>query len=200
MTVSGRIRGATAILSLALTAMLGGGCQPESSGEPPPAVAPTREAITYYGRMILVDHRGPKAQIHLAAADEPLWFSQVRDAVAFTLSPEEPGDIAAIYVTDMAQADGWAQPQHWMPAGEALYVIDSGCHGGMGALEAVPFSERDAAEAFVRLHGGEIVAWDGIPERYILERSMQAAGRPGMMGMHGEGACERLAADAGEPP
>ncbi|WP_440997427.1 nitrous oxide reductase accessory protein NosL [Arhodomonas sp. SL1] len=190
-----RIRGAVTALLCGLGTAMIVGCQPEESGRPPAAVEPTREAITYYGRMILVDHRGPKAQIHLGGADEPLWFSQVRDAVAFTLSPEESSDIAAIYVTDMARADGWAQPQQWIAAEEAVYVIDSECRGGMGALEAVPFSQREAAEAFIELHGGEPVAWDEIPADYIQERSIEAIDSPNMMGS-GEG-CERLVPEGG---
>ena len=157
-------------------------CQSEHADQPPPeAVTPDREAMTYYGRMILVDHRGPKAQIHLESRDAPLWFSQVRDAVAFTLSPEEPNDIAAIHVTDMARADGWDQPQTWMPAEEAVYVIDSERRGGMGALETVPFSERVAAEAFAAEHGGELMSWDEITEDYIFERSIKAVESPRMM-------------------
>lgn len=157
-------------------------CQSEQANQPPPeAVTPDREAMTYYGRMILVDHRGPKAQIHLASRNAPLWFSQVRDAVAFTLSPEQPNDIAAIYVTDMAKANDWNQPQQWMPAEKAIYVIDSERRGGMGALEAVPFSERAAAEAFAEARGGKLVRWDEIPQDYILDRSIKAVESPRMM-------------------
>lgn len=156
-------------------------CAPDADQPPPEPVTPDREAMTYFGRMILVDHRGPKAQIHLRSTEEPLWFSQVRDAVAFTLSPEEPSDIAAIYVTDMARADGWDQPQHWMAARDAVYVIDSERRGGMGALEAIPFSEREAAEAFIDAHGGELVNWEDIPEDYILVRSIQAVESPRML-------------------
>ncbi len=162
-------------------AMLIGGCQGGADGnERPQAVTPTREAITYYGRMILVDHHGPKAQIHLRSRESVLWFSQVRDAIAFTLSPEEPNDIAAIYVTDMGEAAGWNSPTHWVPAEEAVYVIDSDRRGGMGALEAVPFSRRQAALSFVDDHGGEIVTWADMPDDYILERSVEAVAPPAM--------------------
>jgi len=52
-------RGSRAALCLALTVVFSSGCQPQDTAGPPPAVEPTRDAITYYGRMILVDHRGP---------------------------------------------------------------------------------------------------------------------------------------------
>ncbi|WP_435103987.1 nitrous oxide reductase accessory protein NosL [Arhodomonas sp. AD133] len=175
------MRFVTRTVLVCTVAMLIGGCQGGGDGnERPEAVTPTREAITYYGRMILVDHRGPKAQIHLRSRASALWFSQVRDAIAFTLSPEEPNDIAAIYVTDMAEAAGWDSPQHWVPAREAVYVIDSDRRGGMGALEAVPFSRRQAALAFVDEHGGEIVTWADMPDAYILERSVEAVAAPAM--------------------
>ena len=175
-------------LSLAVTVLITAmllllaACQGEGADQPrAEAVSPDREAMTYYGRMILVDHRGPKAQIHLQSRDAPLWFSQVRDAAAFTRSPEEPSDIAAIYVTDMALAADWDQPQHWIDAQDATNVIDSDRRGGMGALEAVPFSKRDAAEAFATEHGGEVMSWADIPEEYIFERSIEAVESPRMM-------------------
>lgn len=134
----------------------------------PPPVTPDREAITYFGRMILVDHQGPKAQIHLESQEEPLWFPQVRDAVAFTLLPGEAKDITAVYVTDMAVSQGWDDPQVWIPAARAVYVIGSQRRGGMGAPEAVPFSDRARAEAFAADNGGRVVAWQDIPEDYVL--------------------------------
>jgi len=182
-----------AALPAILLVLLAAACGREEAAEPPAPVQPDRDALTHYGRMILVDHRGPKAQIHLTSAAEPLWFSQVRDAIAFTLSPEEPSDITAVFVTDMAQAGGWSQPDTWIPAEEAVYVIDSRCRGGMGALEAVPFSRRAAAEAFIRLHGGEIVGWDTMPAHYILRRAIEAPASPVMMGMASEAGCRRLA-------
>ncbi len=165
---------ATALMVFTLTA-----CgEEQQAAEAPPPVAPTREAVTYFGRMILVDHQGPKAQIHLESQEEPLWFPAVRDAFAFTVLPGEARDITAIYVTDMAASEGWDNPQVWVPAGSAVYVIRSDRTGGMGMPEAVPFTDRAAAEAFVADYGGEIVAWDAIPEAYVLGEGEEPA--PGM--------------------
>jgi copper chaperone NosL len=156
--------------TLALTLVLGlAACD----GEPdqaagPPAMDPTRDAMTYFGRMILVDHLGPKAQIHLKSRDEPLWFPSVRDAKAFTLLPGEPRDITAIYVTDMALSEGWDHPKTWAPAAAMTYVIEADVRGGMGAPEAVPFGAKEAADRFIADHGGRAVDWETIPEDYVL--------------------------------
>lgn len=161
-------------LVVALAAMLllaGCGDEPKSVAKPAPVV-PDREAVTYFGHMILLDHQGPKAQIMLKSAVKagtgPLWFPSVRDAVAFTKLPGEPKDIAAIYVTDMAKAESWDDPKEWIDPEKAVYVIESDRRGGMGAPETVPFSERITAEAFAQDHGGRIVAWTDIPEDYVL--------------------------------
>ena len=71
--------------------------------------------------------------------------------------------------------------QQWLPAEQAIYVIDSDRRGGMGALEAVPFSRREPAEAFVGKHGGQIVTWNEIPQDYILERSIEAVQSPSLL-------------------
>ena len=70
---------------------------------------PDRDAVGYYCSMIVVDHGGPKAQIYLDAEAKPIWFSSVRDAIAFTLLPDEPKAIAAIYVNDMGRGV-WTRP------------------------------------------------------------------------------------------
>ena len=137
----------------------------------------TRAATGYYCNMIVADHEGPKAQIFLNGAATPIWFSSVRDAVAFTLLPEEPKGIAAIYVNDMARAD-WAAPGlgTWIEAETATYVIGSRMRGGMGAAEAVPFAKRAEAEAFVAAHGGRIVSLAEVPRDYILAPDAPSAG------------------------
>lgn len=152
-----------------------------TTAEAPPPVEPTREAITHFGRMILLDHDGPRGQVQLENG-EVLWFPAARDVKAFTLLPEESKDVAAIYVSDMARADSWDDPQTWLLAENAFYVIESDARGGMGMPEAVPFSDRAAADTFANERGGKVVMWDDIPEDYIL-----SAPEEGMdMGMNGE--------------
>src|SRR5690606_12064550 len=101
---------------------------------------------------------------------QPIWFSSVRDTIAFTRLPEEPRDITAIYVNDMARATQWEQPEPgaWVDAREAWFVIESEMRGGMGAPEAAPFSDKGAAEAFRAKHSGRVVRLAEIPDRYVL--------------------------------
>lgn len=153
------------------------GCKEETVGAPPPPHALTTEAIGYYCGMNLIEHSGPKGQILLVSRTDPIWFSSARDAVAFTLLPEEPKDIRAIYVSDMARAPGWENPgpNNWVDARAAFFVIGSKLRSGMGAAETVPFSDRSKADKFASEHGGQIVTFAEIPREYVLGSEPGAA-------------------------
>lgn len=146
------------------------GCTGEETPAAPPPFALTMEAMGRYCGMNLMEHPGPKGQIILKDVIEPLWFSSVRDAVSFTLLPEEPKDVAAIYVSDMGKAQSWEQPgaENWIEARTAFFVIGSSLRGGMGAAEAVPFANEAAAGQFAREHGGRVVGFADIPPDYVL--------------------------------
>lgn len=133
----------------------------------------TREAVGYYCNMIVLTHRGPKGQIFLAGQSEPLWFTSVRDTLTFTMLPEEPKDIAAVYVNDMGIAD-WdnPEPDTWIDANTAWYVLGSNKVGGMGVPEVVPFSQRPAAQEFAARHGGNVMRLDQISQEEILSVPM----------------------------
>ncbi|MBP7002062.1 nitrous oxide reductase accessory protein NosL [Amaricoccus sp.] len=161
--------------ALALLAALAlAGCREDAAAPAPHTL--TDAAIGRYCGMMLTEHEGPKGQVLLQGSDEPLWFSSARDAVAFTLLPEEPKDIAAIYVSDMGAAPSWADPgaDNWTDARAASYVLHSDAEGAMGGAEAVPFADRAKAEAFAAGHGGEVVAFDAIPPDYILGSQPEA--------------------------
>ena len=175
------MRRALALLAVALLALSGiAGCGGDDEVvSKPAAVEPTREAFGHYCGMILLDHSGPKAQVHLPDEPEPVWFSSVRDAIAFTMLPEEPRNYTAIYVNDMGVARWDApEPGTWIDADAAHYVIGSERMGGMGVPEAVPFAEREAAERFVAAHGGRIVALTEVPESYIFAHADDDAAMP----------------------
>lgn len=153
-----------AICLMALTA-----CNEEVAVPEPQKL--TRDAFGHYCNMIVVDHPGPKAQVHEKGQERALWFSSVCDGLAYLALPGEAQRVTAFYVHDMGRADSWARPQDdgiWIPATEAFYVIGSKKRGGMGALEAAPFKERAKAEAFAAEFGGKVVAYAEIPEDYIL--------------------------------
>lgn len=144
-------------------------CEKTSPVEVPVAQKLTREANGYYCLMTVVEHKGPKGQIILSD-NKVLWFTSVRDTISFTLSPEEPKNIAAIYVNDMTDAD-WENPgvDNWIDARNAWYVLGSDRSGGMGAPEAVPFATKEKAELFIVKHGGTVHTFDSIPKEYIIK-------------------------------
>ena len=80
----------------------------------------------------------------------------------------------------MGRAASWDDPGPgtWIEARQARFVIGSRKRGGMGAEEPVPFGKSAAAEAFAAEHGGEVVAFDGVPEDYVLGATVQPAAGP----------------------
>ncbi|AHC48879.1 nitrous oxide reductase accessory protein NosL [Achromobacter xylosoxidans] len=137
---------------------------------PPPPQAVSSQSVGHYCGMALADHTGPKGQIFIKGRPAPVWFSSIKQVFAYTLLPEEPKAIAAIYVNDMATAgaDGVPDPAAWIDARQAFYVIEGRFVGGMGAEDAMPFSLRDRAEAFAQAHGGRVVAYADVPEAYVF--------------------------------
>ena len=156
---------AGSVLSLSLLLS----CSETVSVAIPSAQELTRDAIGYYCQMTVVEHKGPKGQIILNDQDEPLWFTSVRDTIAFTVLPGEPKNIAAIYVTDIGLAS-WDSPEinTWVDGHKAWYVVNSDRTGGMGAPEIVPFSKKEDAVQFVLQHGGEVIDFNSIPRDQFL--------------------------------
>lgn len=135
-------------------------------------VALTPEATGHFCQMNLLEHEGPKAQIHLEGLPgAPLFFSQVRDAVAYMRLPEQTHRILAVWVNDMgAPGADWADPgaENWIALDSAQFVIGSRRDGGMGAPEIVPFADTAAAQAFMAANGGTLVALDDIPDSALI--------------------------------
>lgn len=159
------------------------------------AVAPVAQAITiesvgHYCGMNLVEHAGPKGQIFVNGRENPVWFTAIKQVFAYTILPDEPKGIAAIYVHDMGQATNWDQPEDgiWIDARKAFYVIESQFIGGMGADDALPFGDEAKANEFAQKHGGRVLGFADMPENYILnhEDAAQsiAAGQSATPGAH----------------
>ena len=144
-------------------------CNDEVAVVPDP-VPLSDTALSHFCQMWIADHGGPKAQIHLEGFAEPIFFAQVRDALAYLRSPEREAPITAVYVSDMAEAPSWEEPgaDNWVDAGAAAFVVGADVVGGMGAPEVAPFSDTAAAEAFAARHGGSVMALDEIPMEAVL--------------------------------
>lgn len=136
----------------------------EQANETPSAAALTDSAIGFYDQMFVVDHDGPKGQIHLSGESEPLWFSQTRDGIAYIKSQERTAEVLVFYVNDMGGTTNWADPgaENWIDANNAYFVIGSDAVGGMGSPEMVPFAMESDANAYARDHGGHVMRLAGI--------------------------------------
>lgn len=147
-----------------LFALLLAACREEEVEAPDP-VALDDDALSHFCQMNVAEHGGPKAQIHLDGYPAPLFFAQVRDAVAYLKAPERDAVITAVYVSDMAAATSWALPgtENWVDGKSAVFVVGAPVRGGMGAPEIVPFANEADAEAFIARYGGEAMALDDIP-------------------------------------
>ena len=96
-----------AFLMAALLAGLTAGCNDQNVAKPAPQEITEGVQAEFCG-MALTEHPGPKGQLFLRGQDKPLWFASVRDTFAFTMLPEMPKNIAAIYVNDMGRVRNWA--------------------------------------------------------------------------------------------
>ncbi len=153
-----------------LVLMLLAACREETAALPDP-VPLTEEAVGHYCQMDLFEHPGPKAQVHLdGLPGMPLFFSQVRDAVAYQRMPEQSHTILGIYVNDMGAAPSWEDtgPTNWIPADTAYFVVGSKRAGGMGAPELVPFADPAKANAFAAENGGAVMRLTDIPDEDVL--------------------------------
>lgn len=131
----------------------------------------TAETLGHYCQMHLLEHPGPKAQVFLEGYPAPLFFSQVRDAIAYMRAPEQVAPILAVYVNDMAAAGAtWDEPGdgNWILADKVLYVVGSAREGGMGAPETVPFSSRKQADIFTLAEGGRVLTLAEITDDMVL--------------------------------
>lgn len=141
-------------------------CREDVAALPSP-VDINAESAGFYCQMALLEHVGPKGQTHLDGMPAPLFFSQVKDAVAYLHMPEQSHAVSATYVQDMT-AGTWDNPGAWILAENAIYVIGSDVMGGMEAPEFVPFSSREAAIKFSEEHGGELREFSAITTEDVL--------------------------------
>jgi len=158
-------------LAIFICAALVLACAEQENLEKPAPASLTREDTGYFCGMIVDDHQGPKSQIYTAGQNKPIWFTTVRDGIAFTLLPEETGIVSAFYVTAMDNGE-WqhpeARPSNWIEADQAWYVVQSSKLGSMGAAETIPFIDQQAAEEFTSEFGGVVLRLNDISQHYVL--------------------------------
>lgn len=99
--------GWTSLLAGAALALMLAGCNGNEASAPPAPSTMTAEAVGHNCQMYVLDHAGPKAQVHLKGMEAPLWFAEVVDAVAYLRGAEHEADVTAIYVSDMGRASSW---------------------------------------------------------------------------------------------
>lgn len=156
-------------LALMLAALTLSACKQEVAQDIGPQEF-TAESLGHYCQMNLLEHPGPKAQVVLEGMPT-LFFSQVRDAIAYQRAPEQMAPILAIYVNDMgAPGASWDVPGegNWIDADVAFFVVGSAREGGMGAPETVPFSTRAAAQGFADAEGGTVLELGAIRDDMVL--------------------------------
>jgi copper chaperone NosL len=158
------------IAALLLAALVLAACKEEVAQNTDPLPL-TAETTGHFCQMNLLEHDGPKGQVHLdGLPGMPLYFSQVSDLVVYLRLPEQSHPILAVWVSDMgAPGASWAEPgaANWIDARTAHYVVGSDATGGMGAPEVVPFADLAAATAFAAERGGAVMALDAIPDSAV---------------------------------
>lgn len=146
-----------------------------SSGEQAPLPVPREpdeNSIGYFCNMSLPEHEGPRGQAFMKDREAPYWFASVGEAFVFLeTAPFQPRDLIVLYVSDMSKGT-WEHPAPgaWIDIRDAIFVIGSSRTAAMGGKEAVPFPSKEAAEAFVKLHGGEVVDFDAAKKALAVEQ------------------------------
>ena len=120
----------SAILCLALAACGRGEEQLALPREPGP------DAIGHICGMTLKEHQGPKGQVLPKGAQEPLWFSTVRDALTYVEQDiVSEREIAGFWVNDMALGT-WEHPASgsWIDANFYIWIGHPDDHRAWGQL------------------------------------------------------------------
>ncbi|WHZ18076.1 MAG: Nitrous oxide reductase maturation protein, outer-membrane lipoprotein NosL [Rhodanobacteraceae bacterium] len=142
------------------------------SGKPAPArhaVDVQPDDVCAVCGMELSASPGPRGQAWVAGKARPLMFDSTRDFLAYVLQPENQSGLRELFVQDTARID-WQHPGRdaasFIDARRAVYVAWQPLPGSMGPTFA-PFANRAAAEAFVRTHGGAVLAFDAITPELV---------------------------------
>lgn len=170
------------LLAVAMLALLVG-CQGEvqvATGAAGPVQTIPDDAKGHYCGMYLTEHPGPKAQVLVRDAENPLWFTTVSEVLSFLAAPDEPKAVLAVYVQDMSRrsAAGTFPAQAWIDAHQAWYVMGSRSDMPEMRDAALPFGNREAAESYRREHGGEVLDFAALSRKAPGSEPARVGGAP----------------------
>jgi len=155
--------------SIFLAALLGGalsGCDASNSSRPPPPAQIDARTTCDLDGMLLADYAGPKAQIHYAGQEAPLFCCDTVEMFHTLLAPEQVKPVRAVYVQDMGKAD-WEQPRgNWIDARSGWYVLGSKRQGSMGPTVA-SFALEDDASKFAQRWGGKLLRFAEVTPQMV---------------------------------
>jgi len=120
--------------------------------------------------MILLDYKGPKAQI-LWKDNTRSYYCEVREAFYETTDKIKQKNIKAFFVQNFSNTEWGSYIDKWMYAKDAYYIIDSNMDGAMG-ITYVPFDNIDNAKKFLKIYGGELIKYENINKKTLNNSSL----------------------------
>ncbi|MDA8165157.1 MAG: nitrous oxide reductase accessory protein NosL [Desulfobacteraceae bacterium] len=118
-----------------------------------PVEQPGKDSRCAVCGMFVAKYTNWVAQIRLT--DGPVqWFDGPKDMLAYYFDPVQYGAKSRQSVGEVLVKDYYSL--NWIDGKKAFYVTGSDVHGPMGH-EFVPFASREAAQSFMKDHGGDRV-------------------------------------------
>ncbi len=154
----------TIALALILLASLLSGCgqsAPPGGRRTAPVAIESGDECHVCG-MLIGQFPGPKGEIFVTGADQPLKYCSTRDMFSELLQPEMKAAVEKVYVHDMGATD-WDHPSDaaFTDGRTAWYVAGHDLRGAMGPTLAA-FAKRADAERFVAEHGGRLIRFEDV--------------------------------------
>ena len=141
------------------------GCDKTEQDSVVPSIMPLTSADEcHVCGMRISQFPGPKGQAFIKYQKESLKFCSTVDLFSWILQPDTNAVLQFAYVHDMGAATAnWQTPSedHYIEARFAWYVTNHGQLGAMGPTIA-SFKQKNAALAFMKEHGGNLLRYDQI--------------------------------------
>lgn len=165
----------------------GAGCFGDdgSGGETPDPVTLDGSKVCDVCGMIIEGSYGPNGQVaydgdYPSDREGAAYYDSVRELYIDRFTQQNRGNEPIVaYVTDYASIEydietrdgdqyitGSVDPETFVKADEAVFVVKSGVRGAMG-VDLLPFEKPDVAESFVETHGGRVVPADDITRELV---------------------------------